>query len=328
MRMVIIGLVFVAIVLAGGTAYLLRNYLSSQEAQIASMAPKAPTLKVLVASADMPLGTIVNATNTEWVAWPESGILKGYMVQSRGANPLDALEKEKHVARRAFIKGEPITMARLYKSSNPGFLRGALDPGMRAVAVSSTARSAAAGFILPGDRIDVILTHTLLRAALQTKDPKSRGDLKHGFQHTSETIMSNLRVLAIDQKVDEFKGGAMLGKTVLLQVTPKQAELLFAAKAMGQLSLVLRSAEEGHPDYGRGFSTDVEVSPLLKNFDAFYAGRLSQGPTKKSIRKPTARRASPARHSIAPRAALKKITIYRGVTGATGATTTTGKTAP
>jgi len=236
MRVVIIGLIFAAVMLAGGTAYLLRDYLSSQQAEIAAMAPQAPTLKVLVTAADMPMGTAVNTNNAVWVDWPEDGIQDGYMVKTGEADPLAQFEKEKFVTRRAFTKGEPITMARLYKATDPGFLRGALKPGMRAFALRSTAETASAGFILPGDRVDIMLSHGMMSTAILTRglDPSSTASL--GIAHTTETIMKDLHVLAVDQRVSEFEGGAMLGKTVLLEVTPKQAELLSAAKAMGTVN--------------------------------------------------------------------------------------------
>lgn len=318
MRVVIIGLIFAAVMLAGGTAYLLRDYLSSQQAEIAAMAPKAPTIKVLVTAADMPMGTAVNANNAVWVDWPEDGIQDGYLVKTGDADPLAQFETDKFVSRRAFVKGEPITMARLYKATDPGFLRGSMAPGMRAIAVRSTAETASAGFILPGDRVDVMLTHGMMGTVIQSKglDPASTTGL--GLQHTSETIMKDLRILAVDQKVNEFEGGAMVGKTVLLEVTPKQAEMLGAAKAMGLITLVLRSAETGEPDYGRSFSTDVEVSPMLSNFSQFLEGGQAPSTASKAAA-PT--NTAPVRTYAKPKRS-SKITVYRGTTGGAASTGT------
>jgi len=321
MRVVIIGLIFAAVMLAGGTAYLLRDYLSSQQAEIAAMAPKAPTIKVLVTAADMPLGTVVNANNAVWVDWPEDGLQDGYMVKSGDADPLTQFEKDKYVTRRAFVKGEPITMARLYKGSDPGFLRGSLTPGMRAVAVRSTAETSSAGFILPGDHVDVMLTHGMISTVIQSKGLEPSATAGLGLQHTSETIMKDVRILAVDQKVNEFEGGAMLGKTILLEVTPKQAELLGTAKAMGLISLVLRSAETGEPDYGRSFSTDVEVSPMLSNFSQFLEGGEAQS-TAPQAAAPTY--TAPVRTYTKPKRS-SKITIYRGTTGGAASTGTTAQ---
>jgi len=270
MRFVIIGLVFAAIILAGGTAYLLNTYLSSQEAEIASMAPKTPTTQVLVAKADLPTGTVINDSNTEWLAWPEEAVQEAYLVKTRDSNPMGEITKTKHVTRRAISKGDPVTMVKLYKADDAGFMRGSLHPGMRAIAVKASADSASGGFILPGDHVDIMLTHSLLRRAMERTG--STSDDFIALEYASETIMEDLRVLAIDQNVSEFQGGAALGKTVLLEVTPKQAEKLNTAKVMGTLYLVLRSAETGEIATKTSFTTDVEVSPLLSSFKDFMSG--------------------------------------------------------
>ena len=355
MRVVIIGLIFAAVILAGGTAYLLRSYLTSQEAEFASMIPKTPTTSVMVAAADMPTGTVINAKNIEWQPWPEEAIQEGFLVQTKDSNPLGEITKDKHLTRHSFTKGEPIIMTKLYKSADPGFLRGALKPGMRAVAVKSSAETSASGFVLPGDRVDMLLTHSMIRRAMdqQVSDEEPKNIL--AFEHTSETILEDLRVLAVDQKVNEFEGGAVLAKTVLLEVTPKQAEIINAAKNMGKLSLSLRSAEEGEPRKGRPFTTDIEVSPILSSFDALVStdggggfrgfggdiaptdalnedildrpignDPLNAAPApilqKKPVAAPTISRpkAAPARK------AKQKITVYRGG-GATGTADTAGE---
>ncbi|OEJ68932.1 Flp pilus assembly protein CpaB [Magnetovibrio blakemorei] len=336
MRIVIIGLVFAAVILAGGTAYLLNSYLSSQRAEIASKAPKAPTSQVLVAKADMPAGTVVNDKNTEWVPWPEDALQDSYQVKTREKNPLTAIIKDKHVARRAILKGDPITMAKIYKADHAGFMRGTLHPGMRAIAVKSTPDNSSAGFILPGDRVDMMLTHSLLRRAIDRTGETS--DTFNALEFTSETILENLNVLAVDQKVNEFDKGAALGKTMLLEVTPKQAEIINTAKVMGTLSLVLRSAENGEVERQHSFTTDVEVSPMLSNFKSFMAGsdlntktpmlpRSSQGPAFSSddpdyipepepIPRPAPPLPAPRVSKPAPQAAARTnrpLTIYRGV---------------
>ena len=305
MRVVIIGLVFVAIMLAGGTAYLLRDYLSTQQAEIAAQKPVAPTVKVLVAASDLPVGTVVNENNTEWLEWPEGRVPEGFLERTADANPLDVIRKDKHLARRGFTKGEPITMDRLYKSDSPGFLRGTLEPGMRAVAVRSSAEMGASGFILPGDRVDMLLTHDMIQAAAKTQDTKNIV----GFQHTSETILENLRVLAVDQRTNEFEGGAAIAKTILLEVTAKQAEVINTAKAMGSLSMSLRAAEPGDPRTGTHFTTDVEVSPMLSAISGAYGSDAPQAaPTPAAAPQPRA----PKPVYRAPAPTQRDITVYRG----------------
>jgi len=315
MRVVVIALVFAAVILAGGTAFLLKSYLSSQEAEIASMAPKAPTTQVLVAKSDVPAGTVINPGNTEWRDWPEDALEGDYLVKTRDADPLTSITKDKHVTRRAMLKGDPITMAKLYQSDNAGFMRGSLRPGMRAIAVKSTVDSASSGFILPGDQVDIILTHNLLRRAMERTGETS--DKFVGLEFTSETILQDIQVLAVDQNVDELQNGAVISKTILLEVTPKQAEIVNTAKVMGTIYLALRSAEPGDVKSGTHFTTDVEVSPMLSNFKSFLSG--SDAPDGKAAidAPPPAPKAVATARPKTTRAPKKKapqrdITIYRG----------------
>lgn len=307
MRVVIIGLVIFAVILAGGTAYLLRDYLSAQQAELAAAKPKAPTVNVLIAASDMPVGTVVNANNTEWIEWPKGEVPEGFMVKADGADPLAEISKEKHLARRGFTKGEPITMARLYKSDDPGFLRGALEPGMRAVAVRTSAEIAAGGFILPGDRVDIVLTHELRAVQEQAKTSD-----KVTVMGVSETILEDIRVLAVDQKTNQFEGGAAVGKTILLEVTSKQAEIINTAKSMGTVNLILRSAEEGEKRVGAHFTTDIEVSPMMSAIAGAKNGASAPANAASAPRPTYTPRPAPA-------PAKAPIKIYRG--GQPGAAT-------
>lgn len=317
MRAIIIGLVVVAIVLAGGTAYLLRDYLSSMQAELESQKPVAPTTRILVAASDMPVGTVINANNTEWLKWPKDEVPEGFIEDNPDDNPLDKIVEEKHLARRGFVKGQPISMDLLYQSDDPGFLRGALSPGMRAVSVRTAADNASSGFILPGDRVDLLLTHDMLRQIFENVTEKQL----MAFNNTSETILTDLRVLAVDQKTSGFEGGAALGKTILLEVTPRQAEMIETAKGMGSLTLVLRSAEEGDDQQETRFTTDVEVSPVLSSLpeirealDLLNQARTMPTPSATPAAAP-APAPQPAPRPV-PRAAPKpdkrEITIYRG----------------
>lgn len=301
MRIVIIGLVIVAVILAGGTAFLLRDYISTQQAEIAAQIPKAPTVKVLVAASDMPVGTVVNENNTEWIDWPKDDVPEGFMAKTEEANPIAELTKEKHLARRGFVKGEPITQARLYKNDNPGFLRGSLTPGMRAVAVRTSAEIAAGGFILPEDKVDVVLSHDITKATQNAQG----GDIG-GARAVSETIITDVRVLAVDQKTNQFEGGAAVGKTILLEVTPKQAEMLSTARDMGTVSLSLRSAEEGDARTDPPYTTDVEVSHVLSALTgaAPRAGASSQADAPMPM--------MPS-YTPSPPSPKNDLTIYRGL---------------
>lgn len=343
MRAVIIGLIFAAVILAGGTAYLLRGYISSQQAEFAAMIPKAPTTSVMVAAADLPVGTAINSKNIDWQAWPEDAIQDGFLVKTSASDPLSTITKDKHVVRHAFTKGEPVIMSKLYKSDDPGFLRGALIPGMRAVAVNSNAETSAGGFVLPGDHVDVLLTHNMIRRMADRQVSADPEDAL-ALEHTSETILQNIRILAVDQKVNEFEGGAVIAKTLLLEVTPKQAEMLNTAKSMGKLSFALRSAEPGAPRTDRPFTTDIEVSPMLSTIsgadlqgisgnrqgglptaDPLLSGggdiMIPQTPPKAAAPQPTAPPPVTTR-SFKPAKPRQDITVYRGPESSTAGTTT------
>ncbi len=264
MRMVIAGLVL-ALLVAGGVTFLVKRYLDTQTQKIEAevkVEERKPEAVVLVANTNLPAGTTISSSSLRWQGWPEDAVENTFVSS-------DEKDKELEkpfigaVVRRGIPAGVPITKAMVFKRDKPGFLAGALAPGMRAVAISVTAESGAAGFILPGDQVDVILTHDVRRDA-----PRQSGDSPviggHVVRYTSETVLRDVRVVAIDQQVDDFEEKASLVKTVTLQVSPKQAEILAVATAMGKLGLTLRSlAAEEKKDQGSSFTTDLQISPTL-----------------------------------------------------------------
>ncbi len=264
MRTIIIGLVLLALVSAGGVAFLAKRLTQYQaSAKTADVKPEeSDSVRfVLVADKDMPAGTQVSSKHLRWQAWPRDGIQSTFVV----ARKKDAVREKEFtgtVIRRGVTAGTPLTKSMIFKRENAGFLAGALQPGMRAITIGVTPASGGAGFILPGDHVDVILTHDVRRDL-----PKNKGTVviaKTILRNTAETILRNVRVLAIDQKFKDFKKEATLGKTVTLEVTPKQAETLIVAKIMGRISLTLRSlAQDASLDTARSFTTDLEVSPTL-----------------------------------------------------------------
>ncbi len=174
------------------------------------------------------------------------------------------------IVRRAISAGEPIVAGKIFKRDSPGFLAGSLAAGKRAATIAVDATSGISGFVFPGDYVDILLTHDNVRDAFKN-DVKTLIDDETAappfiVRFVSEVILKNLRVLAIDQKVDDFETQAQLAKHITLEVTIKQAERLATAKSMGKLSLVLRSLEPDSDESDEPlFTTDVEVSPLLSN---------------------------------------------------------------
>jgi pilus assembly protein CpaB len=264
-------LIVAALAVAGVTAFLVKGYLQGKEAEIAENGKKnevkeAPKVMVLVALNDLPAGTIVNPDLFRWQSWPEEGLAEDYIVQGLAGKEKakkDAKEKPAKpedltgwAVRRGIAAGQPITKKRLQKPGEAGFLGGVLGPGMRAVSVSINAESGAAGFILPGDRVDVVLTQQIRKAA---------GESGSRDKIISETVIANVRALAIDQTFNDFEEHTRVGKTITLELTPKQAEGLAVAKRMGRISLSLRSlVRDPKVEKKSAFTSDEEVSRYLR----------------------------------------------------------------
>ena len=275
MRAIVIGLIVAAVFLAGGTAYLLSNYLSTQEANIAAQAPKESGIKVMVAAIDLPPGTVINASNVSWQGWPEDSLNDDFITKQSSEDPVDDLEEEKSVVRNTFAKGDPIIRRKLYSPKNGGFMPGTIKPGMRAVIIAVNKQTASGGFILPGDRVDVLLGHTLLKQALANKNPGADLPL---MNRVTEIIMEDILVIAVNGSVGPAPSGAPAPAVleILLEVTPKQAEKVITARKMGELSLLLRPLEsvDSYPrGQGPGYTTDIEVSPTLSSLDAVLDGK-------------------------------------------------------
>ncbi len=204
-----------------------------QTTSIVTEAVTAPTIDVLVASADVDQGQKLGPENLSWQPWPEAAVSPGFI--TRAARP-DALETlGGSVVRERFVAGDPIREGKLAKG-DASLLAASLASGMRAVAIRISAESSAGGLILPNDRVDVI--HTVSR--------EGQGEA------VSRTILRNVRVLAIDQKIDDAARSpdaaadqdATVGKTATLELDEVQTEIITGAQASGSLSLALRSADD------------------------------------------------------------------------------------
>ena len=210
------------------------SHRAPEPAALAEVAPKAPpppeTVDVLVAAGEIATGKRLAAGDLAWQPFPKAGIVETYVV--RPARPSAIEDFTGSVARAAFLPGEPVREQRLMKADR-GFMSVILTPGMRATAVEVKAVSSAGGFILPNDHVDVLLT----RAA-----PKGVS----GDPYVSETLLTNIRVLAVDQQVSDAKGeAAMLAKdTVTLELTPRQTEIVAQSQQLGVISLALRSLRD------------------------------------------------------------------------------------
>lgn len=264
MRIRNIVLIAFALLAALGTALLVRNFTEAQRGQaVAEAVPssRAETAQVLVAARELPAGTLLRPGDLDWQPWPREAVAEPYLVAGEAGveDFLGAVVRQRIAAR------EPITQTRVVRPDDGSFLAAILTPGMRAISVPVNATSGIAGFVFPGDRVDLILTHTVQREAGDGERPV----------RASETVLEDVRVLAVDQRIDDEGGSPVVAKTATLEVSPKQAEAVAILTEMGRLSLSLRSlardgaalaegdaAPEG-PDAGRSYTTDTELSALL-----------------------------------------------------------------
>lgn len=234
-----LALLLGALLVAGVTAFMARGLFQGSEAPQASaqIAPQQQGVEVLVATRTLPVGTIIDPAAFRYQPWPKDMIDAGY-VQKGGADSPQSLAGT--VVRYAIPAGQPATRSALVKPGERGFLAAALGPGMRAVTVPISATSGVAGFVFPGDRIDLVLTQDVSGGEGQS--------LK-----ASETIIRNLRVLAVDQTMDNTpKEGEQVSvkpaSTATLEVTPKMAEKIAVAQNIGSLTLSLRSLADNTSD--------------------------------------------------------------------------------
>lgn len=236
-------LIIVAIVIAGAAAYVARSFMQEQPAQaeIVQVRQESNTVDILVAASDLPIGTIVNQDSFRYQAWPEDALDERYL--ANGAVDMDEMIYGR-VVRASLLMGEPLTSTRLVGPGERGFLAAVLAPGYRAITVPITQTSGLAGFIFPGDRVDMILTH-------QVEDARQQA------QQVSETVLYNLRVLAIDQRTNNQVNEPLPGSTVTFEVKPKIAEMVALVMQMGELSLSLRSLS----DQIEGDVKDAVVNP-------------------------------------------------------------------
>jgi pilus assembly protein CpaB len=213
---------------AGGLA----AYLASGSDKPAPSAPVAQlqTVDVLVARSDIGLGQTVKPEDLQWQTWPAATASNTFV--RRNERPDATSQIAGSIARSPFIAGEPIRDLKLVRANGSGFMAAILPSGMRAVSTEISPETGAGGFILPNDRVDVLLTRRDKNAAA----PGAPDAI------ISEVILPNVRVLAIDQAPKEKDGqNNVVGKTVTLELKPEQAEALARARQTGTLSLALRS---------------------------------------------------------------------------------------
>lgn len=215
-----------------GTVKLAQSWLDSERNALqASNAPKAEEVneaQVLVADGDLPAGRILQEADLRWQPWPEDGVSETYAL--KGEHEIG--DYVGAVLRSRIVAGEPLSQARVVKPGDRGFLAAVLTPGARAVSVPVNETSGIAGLVFPGDRVDIIMTHTMRRG---------NGTSEEDIRRASETVLRDIRVIAIDQSIDDQSDKPKPAKTATLEVSTEQAEMLNVMMELGTLSLSLRS---------------------------------------------------------------------------------------
>jgi pilus assembly protein CpaB len=223
--------VLVVAVAAGGAAALLAGR-GGDEPPPAAPAPavQIDTVELLVARGDVQLGQSITAQDMQWQMWPTQAASPVFIRKSDKPGAIEELTGA--IARAPFVAGEPLRESKLIKANGSGYMAAVLDKGMRAISTEISPETGAGGFILPNDRVDVILSR-------RDREAEKSGSAE---SHTSETILANIRILAIDQTLGEKDGQkVVIGKTATLELSPRQAETLALSRQLGTLSLALRS---------------------------------------------------------------------------------------
>lgn len=224
-----------ALLAAGGAGFIALSLANREpETQIVEVdAPEVPVAHVLVAAGDISIGSTLRDDAMRWQEWPEDAVSPGFITRNEQPEALESYQGS--IARALFYEGEPIRDSKLVRSER-GYMSAILPSGKRAIATQISTETSAGGFILPNDRVDIIMTR--------------RADDDDGETFQTDTILENIRVLAIDQAIEEQDGEAVVvGETATLELTPRQAEIMTVAQQMAdRLTLSLRSLEDSKSD--------------------------------------------------------------------------------
>jgi pilus assembly protein CpaB len=244
----------VALAAGGGAAYLMMK--AEDPLPVAPATAPAPvsdieTVDVLVANGAIEIGQTIGPQAMRWQAWPKTAASSIYILKADKPRAVEELAGS--TARASLADGEPIREEKMIKGNGSGYLAAVLPAGMRAIATPISPETGAGGFILPNDRVDVLLLRT----------QKSGG----GEAYVAQTLLTNVRVLAIDQTVEEKNGQrVVVGKTATLALTPRNAETLALGTRLGTIALALRSLTDAQAGEGSPGETDSRTSINVVRF--------------------------------------------------------------
>jgi pilus assembly protein CpaB len=260
-------------ILVAFTAVVMKNRMAQAPAPVAA-APVAVG-KVLVAKRDILQGGFVQQADVEWKDMGDA-ISQNPTYIHEGAAPIESYNGA--VVRRTLRTGDPIPQNAITRAGDGGFMSAVLEPGMRAVSISVNPTSGNAGFISPGDRVDLIVTHRIRASGNEANDTV-----------VSETFVNDCRVVAIDQMLDNPENKAVLAKTVTVEVTPAQAAQVAVAAEMGKISMALRSLSatdaktETKSAAEGGFMRDSDISRMLDKGGAGMRVQVIRGDKTENI---------------------------------------------
>lgn len=242
-RILIFGLL--ALAFGGGTIYMVQQWMAQERASFRSEVKKTPQVqgaRVLVATRSIEAGEFLGPKLLRWQSWPDDKVVDSYVTQ-KTATPAVLQSMVGAVIRKPLAAGQPLLKEHVVRPGERGFLAAVLWPGMRAISVPVNEISGVAGLVFPGDRVDLILTRRIR--------------VDKVYRHSSETLLKNVRILAIGQRTSEVKNAivpgtkpanssrtATLVKTVTIELTPKDVEMIGVARTLGSLSLSLRSLSD------------------------------------------------------------------------------------
>lgn len=329
MRPVVLVFVFFAAVMAVVTAYLVKVWLESQTPVVVQQQPvPEPTgvMKVLVAARPIVTGTRLTRDDLKWVSWPKASVQDRFIdtskiseaaLDAQQAQPMGATTPVVNTsgsqgeasaglvligmaARRPIMTDEPIGLEALVQPGDRSVVAAVIGPGMRAFSIPIQSETASAGFINPGDRVDVLLAQNL-KSSLNEQNKAEPGPTgKEGIvSWATETVLYNVKVLAIDQQLshDPKDGPAVVGKILTLEVTPRDAERLFAAQQLGAFSITLRSMLSDRSDSAKARDSDNPIShPFTPDTEASRALSMMTHPVE--TEEPPPLSASPSQRTV------------------------------
>lgn len=249
MKKQILILFSVAIGIALVVSTLVKSSVSSEDVEMT---------EIMVSTKEQPAGSFFDERSFTWQSWPYEGLPFG-TVTRKDFDEFEGDFLENARLRRGLVRGEPIMKSAIVRPNEQGFLAAVLEEGKRAVSIPVKAETSVAGFVRPGDWVDVVLTYEVRLGSGVNKSLAAEVVSKYA----AETVIEGVRVLAVDQDVNDQKLDASPGKTVTLEVTPEQSERVALAERMGDLSLSLRGMSKENDKRKNNYTADIEIGRAL-----------------------------------------------------------------